>query len=65
MKIFAITLIAIGVLSLGYTSFSYTKKTDEVNFGPIEVSINEKHTVKIPIWASVGAIAVGGIILFF
>lgn len=60
MKILAIILIVAGVLSLGYTSFSWTQKTDAVNLGPIEVSVNEKHTVQIPIWASIGAIAVGG-----
>lgn len=64
MKILAIILIIVGVLSLGYTSFSYTKKTDEVKLGPIEVSVNEKHTIVIPIWASIGAIVVGGGILF-
>lgn len=64
MKILAIILIIVGVLSLGYTSFSYTKKTDEVKLGPIEVSVNEKHTIVIPIWASIGAIVVGSGILF-
>ncbi|MDY0116741.1 MAG: hypothetical protein RBR59_04080 [Sulfurimonadaceae bacterium] len=63
MKIIAIILIVLGVLSLGYTSISYTKKTDEVNLGPIEVSINEKSTISIPLWAGIGAIAVGGGIL--
>lgn len=60
MRILAIILIVLGVLSLGYTSFSWTQKTDEVNLGPIGVSVNEKHTVQIPIWASIGAIVVGG-----
>ena len=60
MKILAIVLIVVGVLSLGYTSFSYTKKIDEVQLGPIEISVNEKQTIKIPVWASIGAIVVGG-----
>lgn len=65
MRILAITLIVVGILSLGYTSFSYTKKTDEIKLGPVEVSVNEKHTVQIPLWASIASIAVGGGLLFF
>ena len=66
MKILAITLIVLGVLSLGYTSFSYTQKTDEIKLGPVEVSVNEKHTIQIPIWASIAAIALGaGLLIAF
>ena len=63
IKITAILLIIAGALGLGYGSFSYTKKTDEVKVGPIELSIQEKQTVNIPLWAGVGAIVIGGAIL--
>ncbi len=63
IKIVAILLIMSGILGLGYGSFSYTKKTEEVNLGPIELSIKEKQTVNIPIWAGVGVIAIGGTLL--
>ena len=55
----AILLIIAGALGLGYGSFSYTKKTDEVKLGPMELSIQEKQTVNIPVWTGVGAIAIG------
>ncbi len=59
----AILLIIAGALGLGYGSFSYTKKTDEIRLGPMELSIQEKQTVNIPVWAGVGAIAIGGTLL--
>ncbi|MCX6179079.1 MAG: hypothetical protein NT163_06925 [Chlorobiales bacterium] len=65
IKIAAIVLIIAGALGLGYGSFSYTKKTDEVKLGPIELSVQEKQTVNIPIWVGVGAIALGGALLLF
>jgi len=63
IRILAILLIVGGVLGLVYTSFSYTKQTDEIKVGPLEVSVNEKQTVQIPIWAGAGAIVLGGLLL--
>jgi len=63
-KIFALALIAAGVLGLVYGSFTYTKETHEANVGPINVSIKDKETVNIPIWAGVVAVVIGGGLLF-
>ena len=65
VKIIGIVLIAAGFLALGYGSFTYTKETHDVKIGPIEMSIKDKETVNIPIWAGVGAIVVGGLLLIF
>ena len=65
VKIIAIALIVVGVLGLAYGSFSYTKETHDVKLGPIELSIKDKETVNVPVWAGVGAIVVGGLLLFF
>jgi hypothetical protein len=65
MKIAAIVLIAAGVLGLAYGSFSYTKTTHETKIGPIELSMKEKETVNVPVWAGVGAIVIGGALLVF
>ncbi|ARU32227.1 hypothetical protein CAP31_11420 [Sulfuriferula sp. AH1] len=59
IKIVAIALIAAGVLGLAYGGFSYTKETQAVKLGTLEMSFKEKQTVDIPIWASIGAIVVG------
>ena len=65
MRIAAIVLIAAGVLGLAYGSFSYTKTTHETKIGPIELSMKEKETVNVPVWAGVGAIVIGGALLVF
>jgi hypothetical protein len=64
-KILAIVLIAAGVLGLAYGSFSYTKQTHDVKIGPIEMSVQDKQTVNVPVWAGVGAIVIGGALLLF
>ena len=60
VKMAAVALIAAGVLGLVYGSFSYTKDTHEAKLGPIELSVKDKETVNIPVWAGVGAIVMGG-----
>ena len=65
VKIAAIVLIAAGIFGLMYGSFSYTKETHEAKLGPIELSVKEKQTVNVPVWAGVGAIVIGGVILVF
>jgi hypothetical protein len=51
------------VLGLAYGGFTYTKDTTAVKVGPIELSVKEKETVNIPIWAGIGAIVIGGLLL--
>ena len=63
IRIVAIALIVLGALGLLYGSFSYTKDTTAVKLGPIELSVKEKKTVNVPMWAGVGAIVVGGLLL--
>lgn len=63
LKVIAIALIAAGALGLLYGGFSYTKDTSAVKVGPLELSVKEKETVNIPMWAGVGAIVAGGLLL--
>ena len=65
LKIAAIVLIVAGILGLVYGSFSYTKETHEAKLGPIEISVKDKETVNVPLWAGVGAIVAGGVLLFW
>ena len=65
VKILAIVLFVAGVLGLVYGSFSYTKNTHEAKLGPIELSIKDKQTVNVPVWAGVGGIVAGGALLLF
>jgi len=63
MKLVAIALIVLGALGLAYGGFSYTKDTTVVKLGPIELTAKEKETVNVPMWAGIGAIALGGVLL--
>ena len=63
VKIAAIILIGAGILGLVYGSFSYTKETHQAKLGPIDLSVKEKETVNVPVWAGVGAIVIGGVLL--
>lgn len=63
-RILAIVLIVGGVLGLAYGGFSYTKDTQKAKIGPIELSVSERKTINIPMWAGVGAIVIGGVLLF-
>ncbi|MCO5100167.1 MAG: hypothetical protein M9885_04605 [Burkholderiaceae bacterium] len=65
IRILAIALIVAGILGLVYGSFSYTRETHEAKVGPIELSVKDKETVNIPVWAGVGAIVIGGVLLVF
>ncbi|MDR3391471.1 MAG: hypothetical protein P4L77_07000 [Sulfuriferula sp.] len=63
-KMFAVVLIVAGGLALPYGGFSYTKETHQAKIGPIALSVKDRETVNIPVWAGVGAIVAGVVLLF-
>jgi TRAP-type C4-dicarboxylate transport system permease small subunit len=63
VRIVALALVIGGILGLVYGSFSYTKENHEAKIGPIELNVKEKQTVNIPMWAGIGAIVIGGVLL--
>ena len=65
VRLIGIVIIVAGALGLLYGSFSYTKATHGVKLGPIELSVIEKETVNVPMWAGIGAIVAGGLLLAF
>lgn len=64
-KILGIVLVVGGILALVYGGFTYTKETHETKIGPITLSVTDKERVNVPIWAGVGAIVIGGLLLVF
>ena len=62
-RIVAILLIVAGALGLAYGGFSYTRETHHADMGPLHMSVDEKQHVNVPIWAGVGAIVLGGLLL--
>jgi TRAP-type C4-dicarboxylate transport system permease small subunit len=63
IRILALALIIGGALGLAYGGFSYTKENHEAKIGPIDINVKEKEHVNIPMWAGIGAIVIGGVLL--
>jgi hypothetical protein len=63
IRLIGVMLIVAGVLGLAYGGFTYTKSTHDTKIGPIELSVKNKETVNVPVWAGVGAIVLGGVLL--
>jgi uncharacterized membrane protein YidH (DUF202 family) len=63
MKLIAIILIVLGILATVYGGFSYTKDTTVAKVGPIELTAKKQETVNIPLWAGLGAIVIGAVLL--
>jgi multidrug transporter EmrE-like cation transporter len=64
-RIVGIVLIAAGVLGLLYGGFSFTKETHTAKLGPLELSVDEKERVNVPVWLSVGSVIAGVVLLAF
>lgn len=65
IRLISIALIVAGLLGLLYGGFSYTKDSTAVKLGPIEFSVQEKERVNVPVWAGIGAILAGGLLIGF
>ncbi len=59
MRMIGIVLLSIGVLALVYGGFSYTRETHDAKLGSLEISVNEKKRVNVPVWAGVVFTVVG------
>lgn len=62
-KLIGIILIVAGGLGLAYGGFSYTKETTGVKLGPLELKVQEKETINIPLIVSAGVMALGVFLL--
>ncbi len=62
-KLIGAVLLALGILALAYGGFTYTKDTDHVKLGPIEIEVKDKERVNVPLWAGVVVAVVGGVLL--
>ena len=62
-KLIGIILIVAGSLGLAYGGFSYTKETTGLKLGPIELKVQEKETVNVPLIVSAGVIVLGVFLL--
>jgi len=62
-KLAGIALVILGGLALAYGGFSYTKDTQAVKLGPLELTVKEEQTVNVPLWVGVAAVVAGVLVL--
>lgn len=61
--IVGLLLVALGAAALAYRTFTYTKKTHSAKIAGLELSLKEKETVEVPVWAGAGAVVAGAVLL--
>lgn len=59
MKMIALVLIVLGVVGLIYGGITYTSETHSAKIGSMEISVKEKKTVNVPLWAGAAAVIIG------
>jgi len=62
-RITGIVLIVLGLAGFFTGGFSFTKDTTKAEIGPIKLQVQEKESVNVPQWLSIGAVVLGGIVL--
>jgi len=62
-KLLGVVLLVLGILAVAYGGFSYVKKTDNVDLGPIHIAVQDKERVNVPLWAGVLVAVAGGVLL--
>ena len=62
-KITGIVLVLVGLAGFFTGGFSFTKERTAAKVGPIELTVKEKESVNIPQWLSLGAVALGALVL--
>ena len=63
LRITGIILIVLGLAGFFTGGFSFTKDKTAAQVGPIQLTVKEKESVNIPQWLSLGAVALGAIVL--
>ena len=63
IKIIAVALLVAGAAGLAFGGFTYTRTTHEAHVGPFAMTMKDRQTVPIPIWAGLAGVLVGGVLL--
>jgi hypothetical protein len=63
MRALGLLLVVLGILAVVYGGFWYTKEEKAAEIGPVEVRVEKKERVNVPLWAGVIAAAVGAVMV--
>jgi len=58
-----VILIVLGAVALGYRTFSYSSEETVLQVGPLEATVEQQEQVTVPLWAGIGLIVVGALVL--
>jgi len=64
MKTAGIIILIVGLIMTLYTSFSYVTREKVVDLGELEISADREHTVNWQPYVGIGAMVIGGVVLF-
>ena len=56
-------LLALGLAGFFTGGFSFVRETSSAQIGPIKLQVQEKESMNIPQWLSIGAMLLGGVLL--
>ncbi|MFZ1375306.1 MAG: hypothetical protein WAS25_01770 [Geothrix sp.] len=59
-----LALIALGAASLAWPELSYTKDSHDAKLGPLEFTLKQKETIRVPVWVGLAAIAGGTLLVW-
>lgn len=62
--ILGLALIALGSAALAWPDFSYTKDSHDAKLGPLEFTLKQKETIRIPAWAGLAAVGLGTLLVW-
>ncbi|HSI54904.1 MAG: hypothetical protein ACAH21_04255 [Ramlibacter sp.] len=65
IKIAGIVLVVLGLAGFFTGGFSFTKNETKAQIGPLKLQVQEKESVNVPQWLSLGAVVLGGVLLVF
>lgn len=63
MRIVGIILLVAGIAGFFTGGFSFTRDTTQAQLGPLKLQVQQQQSVDIPVWLSVGAMVLGGVLL--
>ena len=63
LRLVAMLLIAAGIVGLMCGCITYTKMPNGVWVGRFELSIRNQDAINAPVWAGIGSVAIGAVLL--
>ncbi len=63
LRIIGAALLILGLAGFLTGGFSFTKETTHAQLGPLQLSVQERESVNVPQWLSIGAMVAGAVVL--